>query len=98
LRSRRPTGRWGSFAACMAIVASILLLNEVPYRILWKNQAPRISYDGSRCYVIGASSSDSLIFCPDLPPPRNKIVRSSDPRIHPSGVTESIFSAASEPR
>ena len=98
LRSRRPTGRWGSFAACMAIVASILLLNEVPYRILWKNQAPRISYDGSRCYVIGASGSDSLIFCPDLPPPRNKIVRSSDPRIHPSGVTESIFSAAAHAR
>ena len=58
----------------------------------------RISYDGSRCYVIGASGSDWLIFCPDLPPPRNTIVRSSNPRIRPSGVTESIFSAASEPR
>ena len=95
LRTRQATSRWGSFAACVAIVVSILLLNEVPYRILWQNQAPRVSYNGARCYVIGRSSPELLIFCPDGNPPRNRIVRENDPLIHTTGITESIFSPAS---
>jgi len=95
LRLRRPASRWGSFAACVAIVVSILLLNEVPYRILWHNQAPRVSYNGMRCYVIGGSNADRLLFCPDASPPRNRIVRDTDPSIVETGVTESIFSPAS---
>jgi len=94
LRARGATGKWGAFAACAAVVVSILLLNEVPYRILWQNQAPRISYDGKRCYVIGRSSPELLIFCPDTSPPRNRVVRENDPLIHTTGVTESIFSPA----
>ena len=34
LRARQPAKRWGSFAACGAIVLSILMLNEAPYRML----------------------------------------------------------------
>ena len=98
LRARRPTARWGSFAASVAIVVSILLLNEVPYRILWQNQAPRISYDGMRCYLIGTSGPSSLIFCPDSNPPRNRVVRNNDPLIHSSGIPESIFSTATPQR
>jgi hypothetical protein len=95
LRTERSTKRWGSFAACVAIVVSLLLLNEVPYRTLWHNQAPQISYSGMRCYVIGRSSPELLIFCPDANPPRNRVVRENDPLIHTTGVTESIFSPAS---
>jgi predicted Ser/Thr protein kinase len=95
LRTRRSTKRWGSFAACVAIVVSILLLNEVPYRILWHNQAPRISYNGMRCYVTGRASQEWLIFCPDVSPPRNRVVRENDPLIRTTGITESIFSPAS---
>jgi hypothetical protein len=94
LRLRRPAKRWGSFAACVAIVVSILLLNEVPYRILWHNQAPRISYNSMRCYIIGSTNSERLIFCPDAVPPRNRIVRNDDPLIGETGITESIFSPA----
>ena len=94
LRARRPTKKWGSFAASVAIVVSILLLNEVPYRILWQNQAPRVSYDGMRCYVIGRSNPELLIFCPDGSPPRNRVVRENDPLIRTTGITESIFSPA----
>jgi len=99
LRARRPITRWGSFAASIALVISILLLNEVPYRILWKNQAPRISYDSMRCYVIGKSEPDWLIFCPDSNPPRNRVVRNTDPLIHSSsGIPESIFSPVTPQR
>jgi hypothetical protein len=94
LRLRRPERRWGSFAACVAIVVSILLLNEVPYRILWQNQAPRVLYAGMRCYVIGRANAELLIFCPDANSPRNRVVRDTDPLIHTTGITESIFSPA----
>jgi len=94
LRARRPTKRWGSFMACVAIVVSILLLNELPYRILWQNQGPQISYNGIRCYVIGRASPELLIFCPDTNPPRNRVVRDNDPLVRTTGVTESIFSPA----
>jgi serine/threonine protein kinase len=94
LRLRRPERRWGSFAACVAIVVSILLLNEVPYRILWQNQAPRVLYAGMRCYVIGRATAELLIFCPDANAPRNRVVRDTDPLIHTTGITESIFSPA----
>jgi hypothetical protein len=92
LRARRQVGRWGSFVACIAILLVILLLDELPYRILWHNQAPKISYNGMRCYVIGRSSPEVLIFCPDVNPPRNRVVRETDPLIRTTGVTESIFS------
>ena len=94
LRLRRPARRWGSFAACVAIVVSILLLNEVPYRILWHNQAPRILYNGIRCYVIGSANAERLLFCPDASPPRNRTVRDNDPFIAETGVIESMFSPA----
>ncbi|MFL6279833.1 MAG: hypothetical protein ACJ731_06965, partial [Vicinamibacterales bacterium] len=95
LRRRRPAKTWGSFAASVAIVVSILLLNEVPYRILWQNQATRITYNGMRCYVLGKSSPEWLIFCPDASPPRSRVVGDTDPLIQPTGVTESMFSPSS---
>ena len=95
LRMHQSRKRWGSFAACVAIVVSILLLNEVPYRILWHNKAPQVSYDGVRCYVIGRSSPELLIFCPNASPPRNRVVRENDPLIRTTGITESIFTPAS---
>jgi hypothetical protein len=95
LRRRRPAKTWGSLAASVAIVLSILLLNEVPYRILWHNQATRISYNGMRCYVVGRSSPEWLIFYPDASPPRSRVVADTDPLIQTTGVTESIFSTAS---
>ena len=95
LRMHQSRKRWGSFAACVAIVVSILLLNEVPYRILWHNKAPQVSYDGVRCYVIGRSSPEMLIFCPNASPPRNRVVRENDPLIRTTGISESIFTPAS---
>ena len=93
LRARLGTrGGWGAVAALTMIVALLLLMNELPYRILWKNTAMRAEYDGSRCYVLGEDGTRALLYCADAAPPRNKVVRKDDPGLHPTGVVESIFS------
>jgi serine/threonine protein kinase len=92
LRARLGTrGGIGPVAALVAIVASLLLLNEVPYRILWKSAALRVDYRGSRCYAIGEDPGRWLLYCPDGSPPRNRVVDRIDPDVRTTGVTESIF-------
>jgi hypothetical protein len=70
----------------------LLLLNELPFRILWRPFAVRSEYDGARCYVIGEDAARALLYCPDNVPPRNKVVQKNDPRLHSTGVVENIFS------
>jgi serine/threonine protein kinase len=81
----------GALAALAVIVASLLLLNEAPYRILWKNSAERVEYQGARCYVVGQDAARWLLFCPDSGPPRNRVVDRGDPAVRKSGVIENIF-------
>ncbi len=103
LRLRRVLGRsdrGGSVAALAIVTVSVLLMNEAPYRILWQNAAPRGSYFGARCYIIGTAREERLLFCPALPPPRNRIVRIDDPGWAGAGIVESVFTTtgfAAEP-
>jgi Protein kinase domain len=93
LRARLGTreGR-GAVAALTIIVALLLLMNELPYRILWKSTGMRVVYNGDRCYVLGEDAPRILLYCPDTAPPRNKAVRTDDPGLHVTGTVESIFS------
>jgi hypothetical protein len=79
------------FVALVIVVVSLLLLNEAPYRILWKNDAARIDYQGAACYVIGEDAARWLLFCPRKTAPRNRVVSRADPGIQPSGEIENIF-------
>ena len=99
LRRRLGTRRGaGALAALAAVVAALLLLTEVPYRIFFKSTAPRVEFRGKRCYVIGEDKigGRSLLYCPEAAPPRNIIVNTQDPAVHPSGVIESIFTPPSQ--
>ena len=92
LRARLGTsGHTGGLAALVLVIVAVLLMNEAPYRILWKSYAQRSEYNGARCYVIGKDGAESLLFCPDSPPPRNRIVHANDPAFRPSGVLENMF-------
>jgi hypothetical protein len=73
----------------MFIVA--LLLCVAPYRIVWKNEAPRYDVAGERCFAIGESGSELLLHCPDRLPPRNRVVKRDDPSLHATGVRQNIF-------
>jgi hypothetical protein len=97
LRKRQGTrGGIAGLAAVAGIAAVFLLLNEVPYRILFKNYALRVTYNGMRCYVIGEDQQRWLLYCPDTKPNRNLIVPRSDQAVRPSGVMENIFTPPGE--
>jgi serine/threonine protein kinase len=94
LRRRLGTRRGaGSLGALIAVVVSLLLLIELPYRIFFHSTAMLVDFRGMRCYVIGDDhdGARSLLYCPDSKPPRNTIVDRRDPALRPSGSSESIF-------
>ena len=93
LRARRRGSRslW-TIAPLVAILAVTVVLSELPYRIIWQSRVERIAFDGERCYVLGESDQESLIYCPDKAPPRNRVVKDDDPAIRRTGIVESIFS------
>src|SRR6185503_14980827 len=92
LRRRFGTrGGTAGLAAVAAIAAVFLLLNEVPYRILFKSQAMRVAHNGTRCYVIGEDPQRWLLYCPDIEPYRNRTVSRGDPAVQQSGQMENIF-------
>jgi serine/threonine-protein kinase len=95
---RRHATRAGTagLAAVVAMAAVFLLLNEVPYRVLFKNQAMLVTYNGTRCYAIGEDPQRWLLYCPDTRPYRNVIVPRGDPSVRPSSVMESIFTPPAE--
>jgi hypothetical protein len=78
----------GVLSTCLA-----LALLHIPYRLLYFNKSfETVRFDGSRCYGIGERGDQLLLFCPDLPAPRNRTVNGNDARIVRLGVRESIFS------
>jgi serine/threonine protein kinase len=92
LRRRLGTkGGTGPVAALAMVVIMLLLMNELPYRLLWRAFAIRGEYDGARCYVIGEDESRALLFCPTISPPRTKTVPKNDTRFTSHGVVERIF-------
>jgi hypothetical protein len=51
----------------------------------------RIDLAGARCYQIGRDGDRLLLYCPEAAVPKHTIVMSSDPRVRPTGIVESIF-------
>jgi predicted Ser/Thr protein kinase len=78
-----------SGAAIMAF--SLLFFEVAPFRILYHNEAERVSYQSSPCYLVGEHDNEELLFCPRRPPPWGQIVKSDDPALKREGTFESIF-------
>jgi hypothetical protein len=72
------------------LVAAVVLLH-LPYRLQWKNKFERAEVAGERCYVLGEHDDDWLTYCPDGPPPHNRVVTRTDSGVRKLGVVESIF-------
>jgi hypothetical protein len=88
---RRPVGARVE-APLWALLVVAVLFAELPYRLLWSNQAERVDVAGERCYVLGTSSRETLVHCPDMAPPRNRALLLGDPQLRRTGITESLFS------
>jgi len=93
IRARRRSGlpRFDASAAAGTglLALAFLALWAVPYRITWFNEFPRVQYGGDRCYAVGQRAETLLLHCPDVAPPRNRQVRSSE--VERLDVVESIF-------
>jgi Protein kinase domain len=101
LRIRRLQTVVGRGSAGLAIVAVMFVVSfvmcQLPYRIVWKNEMPKLEVAGERCYAIGASAAELLIHCPDRQPPRNRIVGRSDPAVRDTGIRQNIFTPPETP-
>ena len=92
LRATRAVREGGLAFGLVGLMFTIALaLCVLPYRIVWKNEAPRYDVAGERCFAIGESGDELLLHCPDRVPPRNRVVKRDDPALHATGVRQNIF-------
>lgn len=80
------------YAGIAGIVLTVLLCKVVPFRILYHNDAERVTYESRRCYLVGQRDSEARLFCPHQSPPWNRVVRMDDPALKREGIVENIFS------
>jgi serine/threonine protein kinase len=88
--ARREPIPWGFLAGGMAIVLLTFVVSTFPFRVLYRNKFDVVMWNSTTCYAIGERPEARLILCPDLPPPRIRVVNDKSSLI-PTGVTESIF-------
>lgn len=83
---------WGLWVGGGIVTCVALFFLHFPYRLLYFNKVfEAVSWNSAYCYVIGERDDDALLFCPDMQPPRNRIVRRGDDTLKRLGITESIF-------
>ena len=90
-RERRTRDGAGSLLTLVAVLAAAIVLGDMPYRLFSYSECERVDFGGLRCYDIGQSGDDVLIYCPAAAPPRNRVVKRFDPALRRLGIVESIF-------
>jgi hypothetical protein len=93
-RHKQVRGGIGPLIVALAVVVLFVLANVIPFRIMFHNEFEAADVAGSRCYVIRELATDMLLFCPDAPPPRNRIMSRTDPSVRRLGVIENVFTPA----
>ncbi len=99
-RAVARTGRslsWGILAGGLAIAFLSLVFLDFPYRLIYHADFDRARWNGADCYIIGERRDELLVFCPELPPPRNRIVKNNAGNVERVGVKESIFTRFAGP-
>jgi len=86
----------GTLVTVVMLFVLTLLAAELPYRLVWHNDFERITVAGDRCYAIGEADDQLLAFCPEVMPPRNRVVGRDAPAVQRSGVFESMFTYPEE--
>ena len=64
--------------------------NQPVEAVQWETEFS-VTGEGMRCYVIGERDQSTLLFCPELQPPRTRIVRRDETLVRPLGIRESVF-------
>jgi len=89
----RERAREGRLAVVMlaTVVATMVVMNEVPYRTFQRRDFERVDLDGSRCYITGESGDEFLVLCPAAQPPRNRTIQRDAPQLRRLGIIENVF-------
>lgn len=87
----------GVIVAAASMLALAMLLLHFPYRLLYHAELEAVEWDGRHCYVLGERSGEALLFCPDVEPPRNRIVSTDAPGLTRLGTRENPFERTSFP-
>jgi hypothetical protein len=74
----------------VVVVLSFALLS-LPHRTFSRSELETASWQGQRCYILGERADDLLVFCPELGPPRSRVVPMASTELHRFGVMESVF-------
>lgn len=77
--------------AALVVPIVALVLWQLPYRLMYHSAFERVDLADARCYMLGSNSTNVLLHCPDMAPPRNRIVPADGPSLHRRGVVESVF-------
>jgi len=95
LRRQEPIPR-ATLVGGITVLALSLLLLDFPYRLIVgdKRDFVMVTWQQNACYLLGERPPQSLVYCPDLPIPRNRIVRSNDPNLKRVGTLQDIFTNA----
>jgi len=100
-RARRINAPISRSMRTTAVIVPVfaLVLWQLPYRLMYQSAFERVDLSETRCYNLGESRGDFLLHCPDVPAPRNRVVRSLDPRLRHRGVVENLLipQSASQP-
>ena len=90
-RSRRDIAHIAIFAGAGAVFLFSAIWLNLPYRVIYQNKFDVVRWQGQDCYAIGERQDDVLVFCPALPPPRNRVVRKGSEGLEYAGRVENIF-------
>jgi len=77
--------------SALMIPVIVLVLWQLPYRLMYHSTFERVDLAEARCYELGSNATNVLLHCPDIKPPRNRIVPVGDVSLHRRGVFESVF-------
>jgi hypothetical protein len=83
---------WGMWLGGALATSIALACLHMPYRLLiYRNYFEVVQWNGARCSIIGQNDVSYLLFCPDVEPPRNRIVGRNDRELRFVGAQERLF-------
>lgn len=85
-------GRAAIWAGVAMLGFSVIIFQVALFRVIYHNEAERVTYRSDRCYIVGQGLNEALLFCPGrTSPPFDQIVDIGDPALKRDGSFENIF-------
>jgi len=77
----------------IAVMGLVLVFLVGPWRLMFHSKFRQATWDGKTCFVLSTQGDEVLLHCPHNAPPRNRIVRASDPGLRVDGPIAWLFDA-----